>query len=196
MIQAAGPQTRDAQASLDFIRDYKIQTGSDFVGAVRMVAEIKGKWSEVDAKRKQYTSKLAELVDQFNGEFKPGLEALKEAEKTLKDKLGGFAKDQADRRAATLRKASAAAEAGNIAAADALIAEAETCEVPEVKGCSIREVWTGEVEDPEAIPREFLIPDEKQLKAITKAKKCDPKIPGWRAYPEPSVTITVSRVQR
>jgi len=82
VIQAAGPQTRDAQASLDFIRDYKIQTGSDFVGAVRMVAEIKGKWSEVDAKRKQYTSKLAELVDQFNGEFKPGLEALKEAEKT------------------------------------------------------------------------------------------------------------------
>ena len=195
VIAAAGPTTKDAEASLDFIKRYQIETGAQFAGAVRMVAEIKTKFGEVDARRKQYTSKLADLVDQFNGEFKPGLEALKEAEKTLKDKLAGFAKTTTEQRAALLLAASEAAEAGDQAKADALIAEAAGCEVPEVKGCSIRDVWTGEIEDAEAIPREYLIPDEKALKAITKARKCDPKIPGWRAYPQPSVTITVSRVR-
>lgn len=195
VIQAAGPQTKDAEASLDFIKRLQIVNTADFAGAVRMVAQVKNKAEEVDAKRKEYTSKLAEIVDQFNGEFKPGLEALKEAEKTLKDKLAGFAKTQGERRAALLLEASAAAEAGDQAKADDLIAEAEGCEVPEVKGCSIRDVWTGEVEDPAVIPREYLIPDEKALKAVTKARKCDPKIPGWRAYPQPSVTITVSRVR-
>jgi hypothetical protein len=195
VIQAAGPQTRDAEASLDFIKRYEIKNGASFSGAVRMVAEVKTQWLMVDAKRKQYTAKLAEIVDQFNGEFKPGLEALKEAEKALKDKLAEFAKSQGEQRAQKLREASTASETGDQAKADALIAEAETFEVPTVKGCSIRDVWTGEVEDPEAIPREYLIPDEKTLKALTKAKKCDPKIPGWRAYPQPSVTITVSRVQ-
>jgi len=195
VIQAAGPQTKDAVASLDFIKRLQITTGADFAGAVRMAAQGKTKFGEVDAKRKEYTSKLAEIVDQFNNEFKPGLEALKEAEKTLKDKLAGFAKVQADTRAQMLRKASEAAEAGDQAKANALIAEAAGYGVPEVKGCSIRDVWSGEVEDAEAIPREYLIPDEKALKAVTKARKCDPKIPGWRAYPQPSVTITVSRVR-
>ena len=195
VTEAAGSQTQDAEASLDFIKRYEIESGAQFAGAVRMVAEIKSRWNELDAKRKAYTSKLAEIVDQFNGEFKPGLEALKQAEKVLKDKLAGYARTQAEQRAALLIVASGAAEAGDQSKADALIAEAAECEVPEVKGCAIKEVWTGEVADASQIPREYLIPDEKTLKAMTKARKCDPKIPGWRAYPHPSVTITVSRVR-
>lgn len=195
VTREAEPQTRDAEASLDFIKRYQIESGAQFAGAVRMVAEIKSRWNDVDTKRKAYTSKLAEIVDQFNGEFKPGLEALKEAEKVLKDKLAGFAKTMAEQRAQKLAAAAEAAVAGDSHEADTLIAEADQYEVPEVKGCAIKDVWTGEVDDASQIPREYLVPDEKTLKAMTKARKCDPKIPGWRAYPQPSVTITVSRVR-
>lgn len=195
VTQAAGPTAKDAAASLDFIKGHTIETGAQFAGAVRMIAEIKSQWTAVDAKRKSYTAKLAEVVDQFNAEFKPPLEALKEAEKTLKEKLAGFAKARAEQRAALLLEAAEASEAGDRAKAEALIAEAAGCEVPAVKGCSIRDVWTGEVVDAEAIPREYLIPDEKTLKALSKARKCDPGIPGWRAYPSPTVTITVSKVR-
>lgn len=195
VIEVAGPQRRDAEASLDYIRSYEIQTNEGFAGAVSMVAQIKAKWTEVEAKRKSYVGRLADLVDDFNSEFKPGLEALKEAEKTLKDKLVGWAQVQGELHRAKIQEATEAVQAGDQIKADALIAEAENHEVPAVKGCSIREVWTGEVEDPDQIPREYLIPDEKTLKALTKARKCDPKIPGWHAYPRPSVTITVSRVR-
>lgn len=59
-----------------------------------------------------------------------------------------------------------------------------------VEGISPRETWTFEVEDADAIPREFLIPDEKRLKKIAKAQGAALMVPGLRAKCVRSIAVS------
>lgn len=54
--------------------------------------------------------------------------------------------------------------------------------VPKVEGISSREEWTFEIEDPNIIPREFLMPDEKKIRAYVKTMKEKAQIPGVKVY--------------
>lgn len=55
---------------------------------------------------------------------------------------------------------------------------------PKMDGVQFRDNWKAEVMDPMAIPREYLIPDEKKLSAVAKALKGDAKVPGVRFWCE------------
>lgn len=104
---------------------------------------------------------------------------------------------EAERRAAE-EAAKAAAAAGDEEAAAAaqvqatvLAAEAEVVEhlAPAVveapvklAGIATRQDWDFEITDEAAIPREFLIVDEKKVRAYVKAMKSDAKIPGVRVF--------------
>ena len=58
------------------------------------------------------------------------------------------------------------------------------------EGVSFREDWDFEIEDETLIPREYLMPDEKKIRAFVKATKGATKIPGIKAVPK---TITSVR---
>ena len=62
--------------------------------------------------------------------------------------------------------------------------------MPRAEGVSFREDWDFEIEDALLIPREYLIPDEKLIRATVKAQKAETKIPGIKAVPR---TITSVR---
>jgi len=49
---------------------------------------------------------------------------------------------------------------------------------PKVKGVGFREDWDFTVEDMDIIPRQYLVVDEKKLRAVAKALKGDAKVPG------------------
>jgi len=87
----------------------------------------------------------------------------------------------------------AAAEAdGDQAQADAILAEPVVIApvilpgaTPKIEGGPVyREVWKFRIVDAALIPREYLIPDEKKLGAMTRALKGAMRVPGVEAYPE------------
>lgn len=55
-------------------------------------------------------------------------------------------------------------------------------EIPKVEGMTTREEWTFEIIDESQIPREFLIPDEKKIRAYVKAMKERAVIPGIKVF--------------
>lgn len=58
----------------------------------------------------------------------------------------------------------------------------------QAKGVSTRRIWKHCIEDETAIPREFLMPDEKKIKRYVSAVGGNTKIPGVRVYSEAQVS--------
>lgn len=195
IVKVGESQKLDAQGVLDLIKAYEIDGSEAFATAVGMVATVKNTFNERDGQRTDIVKPLNNEVKGVNAELKPGLEFLAEAEAILKTKLGDYVKDQFGKRIKLLAEAGEAVGAGEQDKANVLIVQASELEAPKVAGCAIGEAWTGEVTDAEKIPREYMVPDLKALKALTKKEKVDPEIPGWKAYPEATVTITVSKVK-
>jgi hypothetical protein len=94
--------------------------------------------------------------------------------------------------AAILEHAAKAEEEGNDALAEAIVegevaVAAAPVEKSQTKGVSFVETWQFEIEDAFKIPRQFLIPDEKSIKAVVTAQKGRTQIPGVRVFPKKSV---------
>ncbi len=60
---------------------------------------------------------------------------------------------------------------------------------PKVEGVAVSENWQYEIVDEGAIPREYLIPDEKKIRSAVKAMKGMTKIPGVRVYDAGTVRV-------
>ena len=58
---------------------------------------------------------------------------------------------------------------------------APPAQAPKVEGVSFRDDWDFVITNAALIPREYLIPDEKKIRAVVKAMKEHTNIPGIRA---------------
>lgn len=65
----------------------------------------------------------------------------------------------------------------------------EVADPPKIEGIVVGETWDGEVTDAAQIPREYLIPDLKKLKDITKVLKEATVIPGWKAKSGKTISV-------
>lgn len=74
--------------------------------------------------------------------------------------------------------------------ADAVVATAAVADVPKVDGTAIRKSWHFEVVDAAAIPRNYLVPDEKAIARVVTALKDRTEIPGIRVWCEESIGRT------
>ena len=74
------------------------------------------------------------------------------------------------------------------AAKIAAAASAVNAIVPKVDGQVSRANWKFEIIDAKLLPREYLVPDEKAIGAMVRARKGDTAIPGVRVYPEYKVS--------
>jgi hypothetical protein len=86
-------------------------------------------------------------------------------------------------------------QAGEVEAAQELIAAPVVAPVvmvesatPTVEGISIRAVWQFQVTDPNLVPREWLIVDEKKVGAYVRAVKAQAFIPGIKVFPVRSMS--------
>lgn len=66
---------------------------------------------------------------------------------------------------------------------------AEANEPPKIEGITFADAWDGEVVDAVLIPREYLIPDIKKLKDLTKVLKEATNIPGWKAKNGKTISV-------
>lgn len=108
-------------------------------------------------------------------------------------------KRRAEAEEEALRQAEVLEEMGNTTGAENVLNNAHAMAAPvkvqksdyapEVQGLAVRERWTFEVIDRDAVPRQFLMLDEKKIKNHVETLKQDAEIPGLRIYPEVRTSV-------
>ena len=168
---------------------------------------VVSKQRDLEELRKSLTRPLDEAKSNLMAFFNKPLEALQSAVRSMKSELSRFdaeerRKDEEARRIAekARRDAEEAAKAKALAetplvAFDDEIPLPEPVEVPvhiptpvAAKGISSREVWKFEVIDPKLVPADFLIPDEKKIRAYVNYEKGNAKIAGVKIWPDRSIS--------
>lgn len=196
--KSAAPVTSDAEKALELIESLSVTTHADLETAVVWTAEVKSKFDEIDGKRKSWVDPLRAVIDDINATFKPALDSLKKAEKSIKASISDYVNENAEKRNALLAEAGGKTNGSQLA----LLEKADQYLPPKIKGMSIREKWTGEIYDADALldfiiendRYDLLMPNIKALESLTKAAGRDPGIPGWNAYQSNVVAITPSKV--
>ncbi len=143
--------------------------------ALRRIADVKKKITDWYGPRKADARRVwQQLVD----DEKLFLEPLVEAEKTGKQEIARF--ELAEKRKASEMAAQVALETG----VPAVIV------LPKTEGVSTTTLWRWRVTDVDAIPREYLVPDEKLLNKVVRERKDSTRIPGIEVYSELNVSAT------
>ena len=126
--------------------------------------------------------------------IKTYIDALEKAEKVVKKQLAAYQAEQ-DRirrekeeamRLERMKQEEEARKAGLAEIMPEPVYSPEP-ELAKVEGLSFVENWTFEITNASALPAEYLLPDDKKIRAVVKAMKGDTNIPGVRAYAEKQV---------
>lgn len=184
----------EASSMAEFVRSAMIEDEDSYTGGVEIVAKIKTTYKRIEAVRVSIVDPIRKAMDAANGFFKPHLANLLTAEQEMKGKLIRYTQEVAAKKAADLAAAAKAVEkaktpAAQVKAAERVMAAIETPPPPKVEGMAMRTIWSGEVTDAALLPREYMIPDLKALLALTRAKKGQVTIPGWRAVPSQVMAV-------
>lgn len=147
---------------------------------------------------------------QVDAKWKPILTTLDSASTAIANKIRTFRREmerraeeeqrrlreqQEKERQRLARQAEKAEAKGLTDTADALIREAETMQpaivepaMPKrIPGVQMAEHWAFEIEDPDKLPREYLIPDQQAIRRVVQAMKGRTSISGVRVYQEDQV---------
>lgn len=172
--------------------------------------KIKAKLKQLEDERKELTRPLDEVKKKVMDKYRPAVEALEAAYKLFDKAITGYLAEQdriraeqqrkldeeAERkRKAAEEKAAEWAEKGNDKKAEEWAEKAETTVAPviaappKINGIVTRDDWDFEIVNSSVIPRQFLIPDEKAIRAYVKATKGKMPIDGVRIIPK-KVTVT------
>lgn len=192
-IEAAkqtGRQVKEqAEETMSLVDALRVPDDISYRDAVVLIAEVKEQLVEMEARRDTITKPMREALASVAALFGPGISALKDAEKLLKQKVLA-SRDVLELRAQALIEE--ASKTGN----HALVKEADEVKPPDLKGVSITTTWTGVVEDASKIPKQYLVPDIKKLEEVTKAQKGQVKIPGWKVSENRRMSVTTSLIER
>ena len=115
--------------------------------------------------------------------------AAEEAKARKLEEEGRAAEAEAKRKAAAEREEARLreAEAKRDAAEQVPVAPVVHTEQPQVKGVSTRQTWKFEITDPDQLPREYLVANDKAIGSVVRALKDKTNIPGVRVYCEDSI---------
>jgi len=185
----------------------RVASNTDYEAAGEQVRHIARLKKELEATRKSMTAPLDDAKKRIMDFFRKPQQALEDAERAISRTMLAWKQEQdrarreAEAAAAEAarkererleKQAAAAAKKGQDEKAAALNAAAVSMPAapvvhmaaPTAAGVSTREVWHFEINDAAALPREFLIPDEKAIGAMVRARKGDTNIPGVRVWAE------------
>jgi hypothetical protein len=112
----------------------------------------------------------------------------KEREKQAAIAAAAQAAAQQVQQAPQLGPAAAPLQANNTF--NAMMQHAAQHQAPEATGVASQEVWLFEIADPSLLPREYLIPNEKAIRATVNTQKGLARIPGVRVWREMTVRPT------
>lgn len=152
------------------------------------IKKARAAWTALTERRGAMIKPLEEAEKHIKGQmaaFHTKLEAEKrEKEAALRAKMEAEAKAKAEEIAKENELLGNSQEAAVIRAAPVIAPAVTLAPVVEVEKIKYREDWKAEVTDPAAVPREFLVVDERKLAALARAMKADANVPGVRFYAE------------
>ena len=209
-------QTLVAQAEGDMVlaQRFTIASSDDYVQASEILKTVKGRYQEIEAKRKGMTAPLDEAKKRIMDFFRQPLEQLSNAERQIKSAMLAFMQEQekvrreqeeqlqalarAERERLnkiTAEKISQAVEEGNLKKAEEILdavvevaAPTVQQEKPKAQGIKMVTRWKYRIIDESLIPREYLVPNEKLLANTAVATKGVIKIAGVEFYSESTVS--------
>jgi hypothetical protein len=188
---------------------YSVKTQGEYLHAGEDLKRIKAAKDRLEKLRKSMTQPLDAAKKAIMDFFRGPEAQLEDAERRIKRAMIAYqdeqeriwreeqrraeeaARKERERLAAQAQKAAASGKVEKAAdleqRAAAVVAPVIHREPPKVTGVATREVWKFEVTDPAAVPREYLMVDEKKLGAVVRAMKGDTNIPGVRVWSEKSL---------
>lgn len=172
-------QGQTLSTHLQAVQGFQVSSPALADRAAEMARLARANWKALEEKRKSITVPLLAAKNAADAVFRPSLDALAEIERTLKAKVGAYhAAVEAERRAALRASVESVAQG--------IVPTAEIPEPPRTEGVTVKQVWSFEVVDPDAVPRELCSPDEEKIqKAIWYANTPDrppQEIPGVRFF--------------
>lgn len=139
------------------------QSAADILGAIRDLVR------EAEDERKRLVAPYKRESAAIDAAFRGPRKILESVEARLRRRLAEAAEAREAARREALAAASAAALSGDAGAANAAIVRAETASAHGPEGVAFRWAWAVEVDDPAAVPREFLAVDVAALERYAAA---------------------------
>jgi hypothetical protein len=162
---------------LPLVQGYEVASSEEAEFAERELQEVKSQWATIEARRKEITAPLNQALKSANDLFRPVLSGLKDIEAAWNRKITGYLVERRKEQERLLAEAANTEDIDEVHEALTLAAEA----VPEV---AVRDVWKFAIVDADAIPREFMIPDEAAIGKVVRALKEKTNIPGVAVFNE------------
>lgn len=161
--------------------EVKITDTPTYESAAGRLREIKARMKALEDERKAITRPLDASKKRIINLFRPVVESYQAAEKKIKAAMVAYdnvLEEKRRKEQEELEKIQAQAESAGIEIEEITVAEPER-----PQGISYREDWKFEVTDIEALPKKYMIPDEKTLAEIARSTKGLVEIPGVKFYP-------------
>lgn len=171
-----------------------IKTDADQENVVKALVGIETEEKSIDEQRKFFTDPLNEQVKKINAMFKPFVNGLGDAANTLRKKMSAYQMAIAAKADKARDKALADLKSGKIKNVETAVAQIEKVKEPEktvrseAATVTFKDKIGFEIADLNAIPREYLMPDEKKILKVVQAgveipgvKKTIEKVPTVKA---------------
>jgi len=206
----------EAQNDVALAQSFAVVCNDDYIQAGEILKVIKGRYLEIERKRKEMTLPMDESKRRIMDFFRPPLDQLAAAERQVKAAMVEFTQEQERIRRQEQERIQALARAeqerldklamekialaekdGNLQEAERILETAVripvptvVAEKPKVEGVRTVTRWKHRVIDQALIPREYLMPNDRLLADTAVATKGEATIPGVEFYPEVSVAST------
>ena len=206
-----------AEHDLTTLESFTITSPVEFQQSADLLKLVKSRYNEIESKRKELVKPIDDAKKGLQDFFNPPLLRLKNAEMHIKSAITNWQNQERLRVAEQERKlrelalkeqqridgealtaATEAHQKGDSAFAEEILNNVPQVGIPAIvspdnkaQGISMRDNWKYRVIDANLIPRDYMMPDDKLLTSIAKAKHDGMKIPGVEFYNEPIVSARV-----
>lgn len=166
-----------------------VQIGDDdqYQWAATTLRQIKGRLAALEEQRTSLTGPLNKVVKQINAMFKESSEVWDQAALFLSKAMETYYTMRLQAQAQARQGMAQAVHHGQPQAYAQLVHTALVAEPPVADGISTQERWLYEVVDENALPREFLMRDDRKIGEYVRTMKAQAQIPGVRVWPEVKV---------
>jgi hypothetical protein len=196
----ADEAVKEAALCLSDVKSIAIRNPEQLKTAGDISNKIKTRIKELDTDRKELTRPLDDVKAKIMDKYRPAIEQLTQAQRLIDGVISDYLLEQRriqqeqqrkveeearKERERAEAKAKEWAAKGNEKKAEEWLDKSEAVIAPVIQapdtkaaGISTREDWDFEITDANLIPRDYLIPDDKTIRAFVKATKGKKEIPG------------------
>lgn len=156
-------ETSRAQRAVEMIRSIVVNTDEEIRVVSPLLQQIKGDLKRLEAREKAITKPLNDALKSVRDLFRPAKNALEAAEQHLKHEIGRAQQAIREANHRAMLATQAALAQNDVRTAALVSGSIQATEAPQ--GISYREQFVFRVVDASQLPRQFLMPDERRIRA-------------------------------